>query len=878
MKTIRVLCLCGVALVLLGAPARCATLYFRVTGTNDLLGNSGNWYFSDGMGGYVGAGRLPNGTDNAVVLDGGDGGAGVFQVSTLTLEGVGVMNGNYTAQTIAVTDGSGFIGSTITIPNGGQIQFSGTNFGCSLNATTVTIQPGGSFSVTTSNSLTLLGGTLVYDEGVVLLADGSIVNGVPGTNTLDILPGAQLMSNGKAIVEAVGSPGPFTINNNGTVVCNSGFLEFIGTTIISTNGLARFQTPSPTAVMFLNPPDIGAGVTFLLTGPGTNRLSGGTIDGTLQVGAIDPQTGLFTPGNLDLNSGAQIQGTGQIHVVSSNSLASTLAATNAIFTFTTINTDPGVPFSIANSAQFISNIVNNAGTILWSNISGDQITFSGASIFNNLAGGTFIELDNAASLAQVAQQLQSVFNNYGTFRIEGGSNTISLGTFTMLFNNSGLLDVEAGTANLNNGTNSGQFNVAGGTTLAFVGPTNTINPGATFTGPGLFQINGTLFVNGSVIIPNMNMVSSSPVIDGPGRLTVGNNCVWTLGTIQGSGTFNVAPAATMTINGGVTLYQRTLNNSGAIIWSANDNLISGNGAVINNLAGGLFNIATSATLRGFNVLPIATFNNYGTVEKTSGTANSFFLYVNNAGIFEVLTQGMNLQYLFQQTGGSTIFSPGTTITEPGGFDILGGTFIGAGSFNGPLTNSGAVHPGISTGVLTLTSGGNNNYTQAVNGTLIIELGGLTAGTQYSQVAAPGVPVALGGSLNVQLVNGFVPVAGEQFTILTCGSRTGTFAILNGTYLGNGLALVPVYTSTNVTLVASNVTVLQPPISVALTGAQGNSLQLTWPTVIGQQYQVQYSADLSQWFVLSNFTASATSSSVIDPAPIAGVPKRFYRVR
>jgi hypothetical protein len=78
------------------------------------------------------------------------------------------------------------------------------------------------------------------------------------------------------------------------------------------------------------------------------------------------------------------------------------------------------------------------------------------------------------------------------------------------------------------------------------------------------------------------------------------------------------------------------------------------------------------------------------------------------------------------------------------------------------------------------------------------------------------------------------------------------------------------------LIVSNVTVLQPPITVSRTG--GNSLDLAWPSVIGQHYQVEYSADLSQWFVLTNFIASATTSSIIDPTPIPGVPKRFYRLR
>jgi hypothetical protein len=143
------------------------------------------------------------------------------------------------------------------------------------------------------------------------------------------------------------------------------------------------------------------------------------------------------------------------------------------------------------------------------------------------------------------------------------------------------------------------------------------------------------------------------------------------------------------------------------------------------------------------------------------------------------------------------------------------------------------------------------------------------------LSALGCAVNLGGSLNVNIVNGFVPSVGQQFNILACAARTGTFPVKDGMRLGPNLALVPVYSSTNVVLVVSNITALQPAIAFAEIG--GNS-RLMWPSVIGQPYQVEYSADLNQWFVLSNLTAASASTAVIDPTPISGVPRRFYRLR
>ena len=43
---------------------------------------------------------------------------------------------------------------------------------------------------------------------------------------------------------------------------------------------------------------------------------------------------------------------------------------------------------------------------------------------------------------------------------------------------------------------------------------------------------------------------------------------------------------------------------------------------------------------------------------------------------------------------------------------------------------------------------------------------------------------LGGALDIVLINGYRPNLGDTFSVLTCGSRTGTFATING--LINGL--------------------------------------------------------------------------------------------
>jgi hypothetical protein len=154
-------------------------------------------------------------------------------------------------------------------------------------------------------------------------------------------------------------------------------------------------------------------------------------------------------------------------------------------------------------------------------------------------------------------------------------------------------------------------------------------------------------------------------------------------------------------------------------------------------------------------------------------------------------------YSINQSGDGSI--PGGNVggTVGGGLSIQPGqTLQGSGTMPGSVSSRGRVSPGQSPGVLTI----DGDYTQEATGELLIEIGGLTPGTQYDQLHVTGA-AALGGSLTVALVNGFMPRPGDRFQVTTYGSRTGVFETLNGLNLGGGLVLTPVYEADGVTLVA-----------------------------------------------------------------------------
>ena len=94
---------------------------------------------------------------------------------------------------------------------------------------------------------------------------------------------------------------------------------------------------------------------------------------------------------------------------------------------------------------------------------------------------------------------------------------------------------------------------------------------------------------------------------------------------------------------------------------------------------------------------------------------------------------------------------------------------GDGTVTGALTSSGTVRPGLSIGELVV----DGSYVQTALGTLDIELACPTGDALVVSGA-----VTLAGTLNVSLVPGSEPLAGQQFQIVTGSSVTGAFGTVN----------------------------------------------------------------------------------------------------
>ena len=69
---------------------------------------------------------------------------------------------------------------------------------------------------------------------------------------------------------------------------------------------------------------------------------------------------------------------------------------------------------------------------------------------------------------------------------------------------------------------------------------------------------------------------------------------------------------------------------------------------------------------------------------------------------------------------------------------------------------------------------NGGYVSSSNAVLNCALSGTTPGTNYGQLKVSG-SVTLNGTLSVNLTNNYIPTTNDSFTVLSAGTRNGTFA-------------------------------------------------------------------------------------------------------
>ena len=216
----------------------------------------------------------------------------------------------------------------------------------------------------------------------------------------------------------------------------------------------------------------------------------------------------------------------------------------------------------------------------------------------------------------------------------------------------------------------------------------------------------------------------------------------TTGLLSGAGSISLSPKGSTAL---------TINNNDANATATYSGTISGTGDVLK----------TGASTENFSG------NNTGTGNLTINGGD-----VKNTGMWA---------FTVTRVGGDPVtLTNNGTITGLTDVDA-GGLANGTGRYGAINVNAGGtLFPG-ENGPAILT--GIGNYNQADGGHLEIQIGGTSPGPGYSQLNMSG-SASLDGILDLSLIDGFHPVLGERFVILTSSDLSGMFSNETGLHEGN----------------------------------------------------------------------------------------------
>ena len=645
-------------------------------------------------------------------------------------------------------------------------------------------QDGGTLAA--SGTFYMSGATFNFNDSVDVVG-GSVVTGVPVLNTValnigagsagaatfsmryfstlsgNVAPGQTILINGNNSDTSATLTAANGFTNAGTIT-----LQTLNGSSYSSNLTVTSGTLTNTGVINTEPNAIDGATTRTIS---ADLINNGTVN-VNQDTTFSKASGVYT-NNKDFNIAAgktlSINGSNQVFNQDGGTLAvnGTFFMSSATFNFndsdvlvagTSIIT--GVPvlntvalnigagstgaatFSMRYFSTLSGNVAAGQTILINGNNSDTSATLTAANGFTN-AGTITLQTLNGSSYSSNLTVTSGTLTNTGVINVEPNAiDGATTRTISAELANSGLVNVKT-TATLGRSSaahiNSGTINVIGGDLIVSQsGPTPTFAN----ANSGIINIADTRTLN----------ISGGELSNFSG------------GTLTG-GTFNVTgklqfPGAAITTNAATIL----LDGATSQIVNESD-------------ANALTNFATNAAAGSFT---IQNGRNFTTAAGISEFANAGSMNI-TAGTTFTVSNGKK----YSQTAGTTTLN-GTLVTSNSvEVDIQGGTLQGSGDITGNLRNASQVNPGTSPGSLDVSG----DYSQTADGILNIEIGGTTPITQFDQINIVG-SASLNGTLNVSLIDPFVPNVADAFQIMTFGSHTGDFATKNGLTITSTLNFDP----------------------------------------------------------------------------------------
>jgi fibronectin-binding autotransporter adhesin len=758
-----------------------------ITGSNTSLtfGGNGNIMVVDGIS--IGSGKLSKDGSGILTLaaansytGGSDVTGGLLNFRTTTAKGsgthaigasgalglgVGTSGSLFTAQDVTNLFAGTMTGNlsnvTVTATSGVGIDTTAGDFAYSadiLNHTKALYKLG-------SNKLTL-SGTLSYTGNTVL--DGGTL---AITTTSPSLSGALVMgsiaaSANTSALDLTSIASSATFNGGLTVQTNSGSANTItigsGKTLTTKGAHSIGTNTSLGHTTNLTVAGSTAGVgTWNVESSSSFQVGGASANATFDQGTVDLSGLANFSASLDTTSGVFRLGHRSGNIGTGNGYTMILAGTS--------NTIIAKQLLIGDQAGAGTNSLRLGGgtnllradTIAVGAFGNFNLARNVANLnFNSSSGSVTIRAadgNGAAALNLINGSLATgVSSPFATFDVTGHSANLLFSTVEMMnvsgpgnsYNSAFRFDTGTLVASaFNVGTRSGGTSNVNPAAVVSIGSGITNATNSATLGVVTMATNSSTAGNNGGINSALNIAGTNTTV-AISSLTVASNTSATSGGATGA--VNISGGQT-TISGAIVLASRPISGGGTVSGSLN---LTGGSLTVGGHITTVGTVTSNLTLNG-GTLDMAGFN----IGASGQTVTSTF-------------QSGSLRNLGEFNGGATLTKTGSgTLTLTGTNAYSGPTTVSAGKLivNGNITSSslttvesGATLGGSgSVGALTINSGafiapGNSpgilntgNYNQA--GTLVAEITGLNAGTQYDQINVAGI-VTLSGALSLDITN------------------------------------------------------------------------------------------------------------------------------
>ncbi len=407
------------------------------------------------------------------------------------------------------------------------------------------------------------------------------------------------------------------------------------------------------------------------------------------------------------------------------------------------------------------------------------------------------------------------FVNLGTIRAESAGEEIRINQGgnegTLEASGGGTLSIQGDSFGGTPWRNNGTVQATNGGTLSFVInwrndgvialTDSTVNFGGTFTrgdignlqrSGGTVNINGTLDNTASTLA--LDSTTGSWTLSNGGRI-LGGTVVATDGAVLIIGDDSVSPVLDgVTVNADLQVADTSVKFVNGVVLDGTAALQNGTlyfepAEILNGTGEVVFDGGRVLPRIGSSTLTIGA----GMTIRTGAGSGSVGGYYPGGTI---INQGA----ISAETADQTIYVECDGFTNEGVFTTVNGGRFAVGVRSPAMwTNTGTISVGKgSSFTVDLFSGG---FEQTSTGAISVEIGGFSDAERgavlLGNVAAGTLAVALDGTLNITLVDGFVPGVGAviEAVYYSPGSRSGEFATINGLDIGNGTAFQPTYTDT-----------------------------------------------------------------------------------